>query len=65
MRWLATVYYRTDAGIVDVQHEMEEIGDLQERIERGPHWDTIANIVITRINHNTSTMLTVEQAEKL
>ena len=41
-RWHATVTYRTDAGPLDVPMLLREIGDLQDWIEDGPHWDTIA-----------------------
>ncbi|RZD49897.1 MAG: hypothetical protein CXT67_09680 [Methanobacteriota archaeon] len=64
VRWIATVWYRHDAHNVDVTHELEELGDLQELIERGPHWDTIAKIEVTRVTLN-KTPLTIEQAEKL
>ena len=51
-RWHATVTYRTDAGPVDVPMLLGEIGELHDRIERGPHWDTIAKIKIRRMNHS-------------
>lgn len=65
LRWRATIHYRTDIGIVDTEHDIEELEDLQEIVERGPHWDTVAMIKIERINHSTSVDLTVEQSEKL
>ena len=65
MRWHATVHYRTDHGIADVQHDIAELMDLHDLVERGPHWDTIEKIEIVRINHCTSKMLTVEQAEQM
>ena len=64
-RWRATVHYRTDSGLVDVEHWLEEIGDIDELIERGPHWDTVARIEIERVNHCDSPTLTVEQAMRL
>lgn len=63
-RWQATVHYRTDSGIVDVVHGLEEIGDLQELVEIGPHWDTIERIEIVRALAVPSD-LTVEGAAKL
>lgn len=63
-RWRATVNYRTEAGTVDVVHDLSEIRDLHDLIENGPHWDTIEQIVIVRINHVTDTNLTVEGAER-
>jgi hypothetical protein len=43
-RWHATVIYRHDAGPVDVPMLLRELGDLQDRIEPGPHWDTIVKL---------------------
>jgi hypothetical protein len=64
-RWKAVVHYRTDAGPVDVTHELEEIMDLHDLVERGPHWDTILRIEITRVNHCDAEDLTVEKAMTL
>lgn len=64
MRWIATVHYATDNGIVDVQHDLDEIEDLHDLVERGPHWDTIDRIVIVR-GKKLVEGLTVEKAETL
>jgi hypothetical protein len=64
-RWEATITYRTDDGQVDVTHDLEEIADLHELVERGPHWDTIERIVVVRVNHVTSVDLTIDRAEEL
>ena len=32
-RWTVTIYYRHDAGTVDVVHYVEELEDLQDLIE--------------------------------
>jgi hypothetical protein len=64
-RWRATVTYRTDAGPADVPILLREIGDLHDRIEHGPHWDTIIKINIHRANHIDNRTLTIEQAEKM
>jgi hypothetical protein len=61
-RWHATVTYRTDAGPLDVPMLLREIWDLHDRIEEGPHWDTIVKIEIRRANHIDSPTLTTEQA---
>lgn len=61
-RWLATVTYRSRNGKVDVVHYLHELHELHEVVERGPHWDTIESITVLRINHCTSTTLTVEDA---
>lgn len=64
-RWLATVWYRTDNGSVDVRYELEELKDLHDIIERGPHFDTVESIRILRINHVTGATLTIEQSKAL
>jgi hypothetical protein len=66
IRWHAEVFYRTAKhGLCNVEWDLEEIEDLQDLVESGPHWDTIDHIVITRVNHCDSPMLTIEQADKL
>jgi len=69
-RWHAAITYRVTAGwagsgSVMVEHDLAEIADLHQLVERGPHWDTIIKIVVTRVNHNTSKMLTIEEASRL
>jgi hypothetical protein len=64
-RWHSVVKYRTDAGMLDVDMYLYEIGDVQYRIERGPHWDAVEIVEIRRVNHTDSPMLTLEQAEDL
>lgn len=64
VRWIATVFYRFNSGIVDVQHDLEEIEDLQDLVEKGPHWDTIDHIHIVR-SDKAYAELTVEQAEEI
>ena len=64
-RWDVTVIYRTDAGPLDVPMLLREIGDLQDRIEDGSHWDAIEKIEIRRINHIDSPTLTYEQAKRM
>ena len=63
-RWSATVTYRTEAGPNKVTHDIEELDDLHELVERGPHFDTVERIVITR-HKPMIPDLTVEAAEKL
>jgi hypothetical protein len=64
VRWIATVHYRTDSGLVDVQHDMEELHELHDLIERGPHWDTIDHVHVVRSDRAFEN-LTVEGAERL
>lgn len=65
IRWHAVAYYRTANGQLDVHHDLEELAELHDRIERGPHWDTVERIEVFRVNHNTAADLTVEQAAEL
>jgi hypothetical protein len=65
IRWHAVVHYRTDDGTIDVEHDVEELGELHDLIERGPHWDTIERIEVLRVNPCAATDLTVEQAAGL
>jgi hypothetical protein len=64
-RWHAVVKYRTNAGTLDVDMFLREIGDIQDRIESGPHWDVVEVVEIKRMNHTDSAKLTYEQAEEL
>ena len=64
-RWLATIWYRSDRGRVKEEYRLNEIEDLQEYVEQGPHWDTIIRIEVERINHTDDPNLTVEMAEEL
>lgn len=64
-RWCATVWYRTDDGLVDVEHWLEELEELHDCVEAGPHWDTIAKIEVKRVNHIEGHTLTIESAENL
>src|SRR5258708_5141049 len=63
-RWHAVEHYRADTGLIDVEMLLHEMADLHDRIECGPHWDTIERIEIRRINHIDSATLTLEQAQK-
>ena len=45
-RWIATVKYRTDTGITEVDHQFEEMFDLHNLIEQGPSWDCIESIQV-------------------
>lgn len=63
-RWRAVALYRTANGSIDVEHFFDEIADLHDLIERGPHWDTLISCTITR-NHLVRESLTLEEAETL
>jgi hypothetical protein len=61
-RWRAGVFYRTGAGPLDVEHLLEELHELHDLVEAGPHWDTIERIVLDRLNHCEAADQTVEKA---
>lgn len=52
IRWHAVVHYRTENGTSEVEHDVEELAELHDLIELGPHWDTIARIEVLRVNPN-------------
>jgi hypothetical protein len=64
-RWHAVISYRHDDGIVEEAHDMVEISELHDLVENGPHFDTIVDIKVLRVDHIDSADLTVEQAKKL
>lgn len=63
-RWRAEVDYRADSGIVTVTHDMEELEELQDLIERGPNFYTIAKMVIYPQGPCASETLTIEESLK-
>lgn len=64
-RWKATMVFRGEHGWSDHVFWLEEIYDIHEAVEGGPHWDAIENIEVVRVNHVTSPTLTVEAAAAL
>ena len=62
-RWTATVTYSTDAGPVNVIHEIEELDELQDLIERGPDWNASVDIRIVLARRGY--YVTVEEAREL
>jgi hypothetical protein len=61
-RWKATALYRSEAGLIDVEMYLHELADLHDRIERGPHWDTLVHILVERVNRREPESFTIEQA---
>lgn len=65
-RWTASIHYRLDNGLIHgVEHDLHELSEVHDLVERGPHFDCIVGIGIRRINHCTSPTLTVEEAVKI
>jgi hypothetical protein len=46
-RWQVVLTYRSNSGPLDIHHDLEEIEELQEIIERGPDWRTLIDARIT------------------
>lgn len=63
-RWKAICLYRSAAGPVDVEHHFDEVEDLHDLIERGPHWDTLIKCTVT-LNRPIEVGLTLEAAAEL
>ena len=69
-RWRARIHYMSDIaalgagpGIIEVDHYLEELSELEPLVERGPDWNTILKIEIT-LELRTSVM-TIEEAARL
>jgi hypothetical protein len=63
-RWKAVLEYRSEHGIVDVEHAMEEPDELQDIVERGPDWNSLVKITIV-LDRVTEPDLTVEGSQTL
>lgn len=63
MRWLARITYFTEAGESVKLHPMEELGELEELVERGPSFYAIKDIGIV-YNTMGEPHKTVELAER-
>jgi hypothetical protein len=63
-RWRAEVDYRTNLGINTVVHDILEIEELHDLIERGPNFYAIERIVIYPQGSCASATLTIEEAER-
>lgn len=63
-RWHATIYYHSDSGGIDVEHDIEEIEELHDIVERGPDWNTIDKIVVT-LARKADERLSIEKAATL
>ncbi|HLP70435.1 MAG TPA: hypothetical protein VK181_23255 [Rhizobium sp.] len=61
-RWKATIEYRSEVGVIDVEHVIEEICELQDLVERGPDWNSIIRIIVT-LARKTRPGLTIEGAD--
>lgn len=65
-RWKAVLTYRSQAtGLVPVEHEIEELEELHEIVERGPDWNALDSIVITLLRHHDDRGTTIEETEDM
>lgn len=63
-RWGVTLFYQSAGDyLLREVHQIVELADLHDIVERGPHWDTIFRIEIERLN--LAKPLTMQEAEKL
>lgn len=65
LRWQASIAYRTANGPVYKMASFEELSELEDIIERGPHWDSIIRVIVTLNRAAQDRNLTVEEAEQL
>lgn len=40
-RWIVTLRYRGDLGVIDNEFHVEELGEIEELVERGPDWNSL------------------------
>ena len=62
-RWTATVTYRSEVGLVPVEHDIAELAELHDLVEAGPDWNCIteSSVKLNRRYYD----VTIEEAEKL
>lgn len=61
-RWVATIFYRSEPEPIEVIHDLQELQELHDLVERGPSWFAIDRIEI-RLQGQDG-LLTLEQAER-
>lgn len=64
-RWLAKISYRTEIGTKLVNHEFEELYELHDLVEKGPDWDAIASIEVSKFRPGPLGPLTLERAQSV
>lgn len=65
-RWKAVLTYRTADGISARTHFFEEILELHDIIEKGPHWSCLVDCIVL-LNRTSAGVagLTIEEAYEL
>ena len=61
-RWTATVIYRSDAGPLEVKHDIEELYELHPLIELGPSFHAIERIVSLMREFNAHAVAVARQS---
>ena len=61
LRWIVTIVYRGDLGLIDVEHHVEEIADVHDMIERGPDWNCLERVEI-KLNPKRADNCTYEES---
>lgn len=56
MRWKMTAWYRTDAGLIDVDMDIDELIEVDRLIEAGPSFYAIDRIEIRLSAPSTQTI---------
>lgn len=64
-RWIADIVYNTENGPLVVTHDVDEIDELQNVVERGPSFETIEHVIVRYARNIERDKLTVEEAAKL
>lgn len=63
IRWVVEIDYRTNNGIITVVHDIEELEELHDIVERGPDWNAIEYPIRITLNPEVGEPVTIEQSE--
>lgn len=63
MNWRATIEYLTKNGPIDVDYFFNDINELPDIVERGPHYHSIIKCTVVPVM--TGARLTIEAAAEL
>jgi hypothetical protein len=61
-RWRAVIHYRSENGLIDVEHDFEELEELHGIVERGPSFCAVEKIEIFYMFADC--VQTLEEAER-
>jgi hypothetical protein len=65
LRWSAEIEYRTENGGEWRSVQFEELAELDQIIESGPHWDCLVRCVVTLNRPSERAGLTLEASMRL